>query len=205
MHPRVWRRSSILYDCCNIFRNQTVTVKPFSTTAVQNEQVQADILQPVAEPVPPLPNPESLDPNTVIGHRNERRLIRSGTFPVGSRRRRAALSSSPNIPFEQLPYQCFQEARKVLLEDRQEKIQQIEAQRARIERLRDQVIPINVDEEQQRRAALVKDRRLASMRERLGKLKILADINDPLIKKRFEDGTGEPNNVHFKNAGGMEN
>ena len=32
--------------------------------------------------------------------------------------------------------------------------------------------------------------RLDSMSRHLEKLKILADINDPLIKKRFEDGEG---------------
>ena len=41
------------------------------------------------------------------------------------------------------------------------------------------------DEEMQKR------NRLTSMRKRLEELKILADINDPVIKKRFEDGEGE--------------
>jgi hypothetical protein len=33
--------------------------------------------------------------------------------------------------------------------------------------------------------------RIASMREYIDKLKIQADINDPLVKRRFEDGLGK--------------
>lgn len=92
--------------------------------------------------------------------------------------------SSPNIPFVELPYQCFQEARKFLQEDRDQKLEEIRAQREKIERLSDKVV---VDEvEKQKR-----DHRLRSMRRHLEELKILADINDPIIKKKFEDGHGE--------------
>lgn len=35
-----------------------------------------------------------------------------------------------------------------------------------------------------------KQHRLRSMRRELENLKILADINDPMVKKRFEDGLG---------------
>lgn len=80
---------------------------------------------------------KAIDPELVSSPRLERRLIRAGKFPVGSRRRRAALQGSPNYPFEQLPFQCFQEARKVLQEDREEKLQQIEKERARLARLRE--------------------------------------------------------------------
>ena len=66
--------------------------------------------------------------------RLERRLLRQGTAPIGSRRRRAALQDSASIPFEQLPYQCFQEARKVLLADREEKLKEIETMRQRLAR-----------------------------------------------------------------------
>lgn len=36
-----------------------------------------------------------------------------------------------------------------------------------------------------------KQNKLRSMRRRLERLKIMADINDPIIRKRFEDGQGE--------------
>jgi large subunit ribosomal protein L35 len=104
-------------------------------------------------------------------------------MPIGSRRRRAAMKSTANIPFEQLPYQCFQEARKVLAEDRTEKIKQIETQRARIARLVVQDPAVSGGEAN-------KQRRLDSMRTELERLKILADINDPMVKKKFEDGDG---------------
>jgi large subunit ribosomal protein L35 len=104
--------------------------------------------------------------------------------PVGSRRRRAALKSSDNIPFEQLPYQAFQEARKILQADREEKLRQIEKERARIAKLSAQ------DASRFEGGEVQKQRKLLSMQNYLERLKILADINDPLIKKRFEDGEG---------------
>ncbi|KAK5137938.1 hypothetical protein LTR04_004415, partial [Oleoguttula sp. CCFEE 6159] len=82
-----------------------------------------------------------------------------------------------------LPYQCFQEARKILQADRKEKIEQIQVQRSKIARLQAQ--------EPYSGGALEKERRLKSMQKHLEDLKILADINDPMIKKRFEDGDGD--------------
>ena len=124
------------------------------------------------------------DPETVTNRDWERELVASGIYPIGSRRRRAALKTLPNIPFEKLPYQCFQEARAILKADRQEKMQQIENERARIARL------VNIDGAALAGGEAGKQRRLRDMRACLEKLKILADINDPLIKKRFEDGQG---------------
>lgn len=126
------------------------------------------------------------NPLTVSSPRGERALLRSGINPIGSRRRRAALKSADNLPFEQLPYQCFQEARKVLQADREEKLQAIEQERARIARLTAQDASTIPGGERQKQI------RLDSMSRYLEKLKILADINDPLTKKRFEDGEGMP-------------
>jgi large subunit ribosomal protein L35 len=125
----------------------------------------------------------SPDPATVSVPRLERRLTRAGTPPIGSRRRRVALQGTSNVPFEQLPYQCFQEARKILLADREEKLKQIELERARITRLKDADPELSGGE-------LRKQNRLRSMNRTLEKLKILADINDPMVKKRFEDSLG---------------
>lgn len=102
----------------------------------------------------------------------------------GPPRRRAAMRSSSNIPFEQLPYQCFQEARKVLLADREEKLVQIAKERNRIENLRQRDVSSISGGERTRQTQLY------SMQKHLEWLKIQADINDPLIKKRFEDGDG---------------
>jgi large subunit ribosomal protein L35 len=125
-----------------------------------------------------------IDPLTVISPRGERALLSSGISPIGSRRRRAALRSSDNVPFEQLPYQCFQEARKILQADREEKLQAIEKERTRIAWLSAQDASTISGGEKQ------KQTRLHSMQRYLERLKILADINDPLVKKRFEDGEG---------------
>jgi large subunit ribosomal protein L35 len=124
------------------------------------------------------------NPLTVSSPRGERALLRSGINPIGSRRRRAALKSADNLPFEQLPYQCFQEARKVLQADREEKLQAIAKERERIARLNAQDAATIPGGERQKQI------RLDSMSRYLERLKILADINDPLIKKRFEDGEG---------------
>lgn len=98
------------------------------------------------------------------------------------------MKSSDNIPFEQLPYQTFQEARKILQEDREEKIKAIETERAKIAKLSLQDASAVSGGERQKQI------RLDSMRRHLEHLKILADINDPMIKKRFEDGEGKLRN-----------
>jgi len=71
----------------------------------------------------------------------------------------------------------------VLAEDRAEKIEVIEQQRDRIERLKAQESSVSGGEFQ-------KSRRVGSMQRHLEKLKIFADINDPMVKKRFEDDQG---------------
>jgi large subunit ribosomal protein L35 len=135
----------------------------------------------VLEPTPEKP---ILDPETVTSIKGEKALMKSGVLPIGSRRRRAAIKSSDNIPFEQLPYLCFQEARKVLQEDREEKLQLIATERSRISNI------VARDASTFKGGELEKNRKLLSMRRHLEWLKIQADINDPLIKKRFEDGKG---------------
>lgn len=125
-----------------------------------------------------------LIPWTVTNPQLERRMTRQGVQPIGSRRLRAAFRSTDNIPFEQLPYQCFQEALKVLKADREEKLKLIQTERLRISNLvATDASTVSGGEEQ-------KERRLKNMRKHLEDLKIQADINDPLIKKRFEDGIG---------------
>ena len=144
-----------------------------------------DVTPSSGRPPPPLPpglrNDD--DPNRVLGSQFERQLVRAGTPPIGSRRRRAAIRQSPGIAFEDLPYQCFQEARKFLIEDREEKRMQIEEERNRIERLK-ATRPTRPAEENH------KQHRLQAMARHLEKLKILADSNDPLVKRTFEDGKG---------------
>lgn len=131
---------------------------------------------------PPFP----LDPEKVHTRHQERFLRKkTGAQPIGSRRRRAVLAEGSSIPFEQLPYQCFQEARKVLAADREEKLKQIAEMRRRLEKWQ------NVPAEEQG-GEFAKVGRLRSVSKELERLKILADINDPVIKKRFEDGMGMP-------------
>lgn len=139
----------------------------------------------------------TLDPQTVENKKQERRLVRREHIqPVGSRRRRAvlrrsAMQKTPEIPFEQLPYQCFQEARKVLLEDRQQKLKDIEVQQVRIKNLMDQDPAVSGGQ-------MAKDKRLKSMRKYLDELVILADINDPIVKRKFEDGQGDMNKPIYR-------
>ncbi|KAL1872309.1 hypothetical protein VTK73DRAFT_1619 [Phialemonium thermophilum] len=182
----------------------------FSTTSTRDLEVGSttDSASQSAQPPPPpppLPSPSTsgkpkdpdwdqrkLDPNTTTLRWAERRLIKAGTPPIGSRRRRVAIRTSQNIPFEQLPYQCFQEARKILNEDRQEKLAKIVEQNEKIQRLEE------TDASAFRGGEAFKQRRLESMRRYVEQLKILADINDPLVKRRFEDGLGDMNKPIYR-------
>jgi large subunit ribosomal protein L35 len=152
------------------------TPRLFSTGMSNCEEVQADATTKESFRRNP-------DPQLVSSRRLERRLVRTNNPPIGSRRRRIALQDTSGIPFEQLPYQCFQEARKILIADREEKLKQIETDRARIVRLRESDPALSGGEAR-------KQQRLRSLMDKLEHLKILADINDPLVKRRFEDGLG---------------
>lgn len=178
-----------------------------STSAAAREEVQTQSSTPSPPPAPsdapkstapktPTQDvPEymqkwgTLDPQMVENKKQERRLLRREHLqPVGSRRRRAALRRSTikqaaEVPFEQLPYQCFQEARKFLYEDRQQKIKDIETQQLRIKNLSEQAPSVSG-------STWAKDARLRSMKNHLNELIILADINDPVVKRKFEDGQG---------------
>ncbi|PGH05156.1 hypothetical protein AJ80_08392 [Polytolypa hystricis UAMH7299] len=154
-----------------------------STTPAQ-EEAQAE---PASPSFSQTPNPE-----LVSSPRLERKLMRAGISPIGSRRRRAALQGSANIPFEQLPYQCFQEARNVLMEDREAKVKLIEAERAKIAKLR------ATDASEVTGGEDMKQKRLKSMENRIEVMKIYADINDPMVKKRFEDGLGDMNRPIYR-------
>ncbi|KAF2851589.1 PEBP-like protein [Plenodomus tracheiphilus IPT5] len=181
-----------------------------------------DVVQPQASTTPPPPPPPpsdspavaaqdsapqeppgymlkwgTLDPQMVETKKQERRLLRrEHTQPVGSRRRRAvlrrsALQKAVEVPFEQLPYQCFQEARKVLLADRQDKIKDIETQQLRIDNLQQQDPAVSG-------GPAAKEARLRSMKKHLNELIILADINDPVVKRKFEDGQGDMNKPIYR-------
>jgi len=171
------RAARPLIECLRITQSSNPssrTIRAFATTARSNEATQV-----VTDTVSPM-----FDPNTVTSIKGERALMQTGVMPIGSRRRRAAVKSSDNIPFEQLPYQCFQEARKVLMADREEKLDLIRKTRTRINTL------INADYSDRPNLEQSRPVRLVAMQRQLELLKIQADINDPLIKKRFEDGEG---------------
>ncbi|KAF2710167.1 PEBP-like protein [Pleomassaria siparia CBS 279.74] len=194
----------------------------FSTTPNAWEEVSTQPTTPAAAVPPPPPPPAkdspasetqtqaephsrddlmkkwgTLDPKLVENKRDERRLLRrEGLQPIGSRRRRAVLHrnsirNTPEVPFEQLPYQCFQEARKILAEDRQEKIKAIETQTLRLNNLMAQDVGVSGGK-------AAKEARIRSMQNRIDELVILADINDPLVKKNFEDGTGDMNKPIYR-------
>ncbi|KAI1746173.1 ribosomal protein YmL35 [Xylaria scruposa] len=163
---------------------------PTSTPISKNAAPAAAAV--AAESAKPRMQDRLMDPNTTTAPWAERKLMRTGTPPVGSRRRRAALRSSQNVPFEQLPYQCFQEARKILQEDRQEKLQALAKELAKIKRLED------TPAEQVPGGQRKKDLRLQSLRKYVEELKILVDINDPIVKRRFEDGLGDMNKPIYR-------
>ncbi|KAI1639716.1 hypothetical protein F4809DRAFT_594109 [Biscogniauxia mediterranea] len=164
-----------------------------TTTTTTSSSSSSSSASPPSPPPPPSSEASQkprmqerlMDRQTTTAPWAERKLSRMGTPPVGSRRRRAALRSSENVPFEQLPYQCFQEARRFLKEDREEKLRALAKEIAKIKRL--EATPADQVPGGERK----KNLRLTSLRKYLEKLKILVDINDPLVKRRFEDGFGE--------------
>ncbi|OGE53304.1 hypothetical protein PENARI_c008G09821 [Penicillium arizonense] len=174
------RASKPLLQCLRNTYSRGIAGAQLQTRAFQST---ASVREPEAETTNQ-PFHKAPDPSLVTSPRLERRLLRQGTAPIGSRRRRAALQDSANIPFEQLPYQCFQEARKVLLADREEKLKEIETMRQRLARQES----LSVEEAGGEKA---KKSRVTAMQLHLERLKILADINDPLVKRNFEDGEGD--------------
>ncbi|KAK4203646.1 phosphatidylethanolamine-binding protein [Triangularia verruculosa] len=129
---------------------------------------------------------------TVIKQGSEEELAKLLSPELGSRRRRAAIATTGDIPFEQLPYQCFQEARRVLAKDREEKIAKIKAELARIKRIE------ATDPSTYRGGEEFKQKRLESLRKHVEELKIQADINDPMVKRKFEDGQGDMNKPIYR-------
>ncbi|KAK9774188.1 putative 54S ribosomal protein L35 [Seiridium cardinale] len=174
--------------------------RTFTQSAARRDEVTtATTTAPSAEPIPsPLSSTsEAQAPaqdvrDTVTNYWAERKLVKQGLPPIGSRRRRAAIKTSQNIPFEHLPYQCFQEARQILQEDRQEKLQALQSTLASIKRLEE------TPADQLPGGERKKNMRLTSLREHVEELKILADINDPVVKRKFEDGLGDFNKPVYR-------
>ncbi|OAA66859.1 mitochondrial large ribosomal subunit [Niveomyces insectorum RCEF 264] len=183
---------------------------PFTTSSRRwNDAPTSSTYNTTATTIPP---PESLegwelDPDQTTLPWAEKELMRRGTPPVGSRRRRAALQTmtalsaatgaAGPVPFELMPYQCFQEARKVLQADRDEKLRQIATEMNKIRRL-ETVLAGDAAAITSRGGAPYLQKRLASLRQHVERLKILADINDPLVKRRFEDGLGDMNKPIYR-------
>ncbi|KAI0472137.1 phosphatidylethanolamine-binding protein [Xylariaceae sp. FL0804] len=160
-----------------------------SSSATSTVQVAAAA---ASGPAKPRMAERLMDPNTTTARWAESILTKRGTPPIGSRRRRVAVRTSQNLPFEQLPYQCFQEARKILQEDRREKLAALAREMDKVRRL-EATHHDHVPGGERR-----KTMRLASMRKFIEELKILADINDPIVKRKFEDGLGDMNKPIYR-------
>jgi large subunit ribosomal protein L35 len=94
-------------------------------------------------------------------------------------------SRPPKIfPLSNYHTNVFKKRGRFLQADREEKLELIAKERLRISNL------VATDPATINGGEKFKDVRLDSMRRHLEYLKIQADINDPLIKKRFEDGQG---------------
>lgn len=157
---------------------QQCVIRPFSTAAARAAEAAATTA--TAQPT----DPRDLDPNTVLPE-FEAQLIKAGQMPIGSRRRRVAMRTTGDLPFEHLPYQAFQEARKILAADREDKVAQIQKTLDKISELE------KTDASAVQGGQAMKDTKLASLRRYVDRLKILADVNDPVVKKRYEDGLGK--------------
>jgi hypothetical protein len=148
----------------------------FTTSPNLQNDVQTTETSSGTSPIP-------LDPENIAAGGPEQKLDTQDIRSISSRRRRAAIESSPGHSFEQLPYQCFQEARLILAENRAEIVKKVDKQRERIARLVKQDPALCGGER-------VKRDSLRGMQRALDKLKIQADIHDPRVKMTFEDGLG---------------
>lgn len=63
-----------------------------------------------------------------------------------------------------------------------------------IERMREKIARLEALSPEEAGGKQVQNSKLGAWREHLEKLKIQADINDPIVKKRFEDGKGA---IHY--------
>ncbi|RSM19884.1 hypothetical protein CDV31_001242 [Fusarium ambrosium] len=160
-------------------------IRPFTTALPRAAEVETPT------PAAAETNPLDLDPNTVLPE-FEAQVIKAGKMPIGSRRRRVAIRTTGDLPFEHLPYQAFQEARKILAADREDKLAKITKEVEKIAFLEKK------DAGEVQGGQKMKDVRLASLRRHVEKLKILADANDPIVKKRFEDGLGDMNKPIYR-------
>ncbi|KAF7561024.1 hypothetical protein G7046_g3119 [Stylonectria norvegica] len=171
---------------------QQCVLRPFHTGAARAAELQTQEPAQTTTPPPPVAmNPLDLDPNTVLPE-FEDQLVRAGKMPIGSRRRRVAIRTTGDLPFEHLPYQAFQEARKILAIDREEKLAGIAKEVKKITALEAK------DAAEVQGGQAMKDVKLASLRRHVERLKILADVNDPLVKKRYEDGLGDMNKPIYR-------
>ncbi|KAG6020282.1 hypothetical protein E4U41_002892 [Claviceps citrina] len=170
---------------------QPCVPRPFVTTGAPRATANEEQAAAAADPAEAPPGALDLDPNTVLPE-FESQLIKAGRMPVGSRRRRVAMRTTPGIPFEQLPYQAFQEARKILAADREDKLARIRDELDKIARLEGR------DASELVGGQRMKEVKLASLRREVERLKLLADVNDPLVKKRFEDGMGDMNKPIYR-------
>lgn len=168
-----------LHRCLNRVATPLPIRRSLSTTPAPAAEVYK-----VSRERPETVDPVELDPNTAVAPWAEKDLWKAGTPPIGSRRRRYAIRTSSNIPFEQLPYQAFQEARKILAADREEKLRAIVKETEAIKLLE------GLSGDEVRGGERMRQMRLSSLRKQVERLKILADINDPAVKRRFEDGLG---------------
>lgn len=156
-------------------------IRPFTTGAARSAEVAAT---PAAAAPPPVPtDPLDLDPNTVMPE-FEAHLAKEGKMPIGSRRRRVAIRTTTDVPFEHLPYQAFQEARKILAADRESKLEAMRKTEKKLDNME------QIDAGAVKGGQYMKDQKIASLRRHVEELKILADVNDPVVKKRYEDGLG---------------
>ncbi|KAK4229804.1 phosphatidylethanolamine-binding protein [Podospora fimiseda] len=174
-----------------ICQSLSLPIRQFSSTSRRSDEptttnnVDSEAAKLAADAALLGQKPKLASETTVVAQGSEQELAKFLAPGLGSRRRRAAMATTGNIPFELLPYQCFQEARKVLAQDREEKIAKIVAETNRIKQIE------ATDPKVYRGGEEYKQKRLESLRKHVEELKIMADINDPSVKRRFEDGMGD--------------
>lgn len=143
--------------------------RSFATSALRLDEAGLESISTT-----PLAPPPLLD--TDAARRDQQSTNKPGQSSASSRRLRGATRFSKIL---RQPYQCYQEALKIIQADREVKLKQIKLEQERIARVKAQDL-----------SQTLRKKKLNAMEKHLEYLKVLTDINDPEIKRRFEERRG---------------
>ena len=125
----------------------------------------------------------SPNPVLVTSPKLEKSLLKSGISPIGSRRRRAALQNSQISRLNSYRTNVSRKPGRFCLLTGRRSWKEL--------RGKERIAKLRKAPAEEAGGERPKQSRLKTFENDLERLKILADVNDPLVKKGFEDGQGK--------------